>query len=62
MVDYKKIYEYLESRRPHKYTVVSASGIAHAIGVDRIYGATMLKLVREGQIEPMPQKGFYKII
>lgn len=58
-VDYKKIGEYLNGRYGK---VVTPSGIANAIGVERIYGATMSKLVRDGYISPCSEKGFYKVI
>jgi hypothetical protein len=48
MVDYNKIYDYLSHT---KQKLVSASTIASAIGVERIYGATMTKLVRDGYLE-----------
>jgi hypothetical protein len=35
--------------------------LAHAIGVDRLYGATMTKLVNEGYLEKCLEKGFYKV-
>lgn len=55
-VDYEKIYEFL-ARRKGKMT--SASNIAHFIGVERIYGGTMNKLVREGLLEKAATKGYY---
>lgn len=58
-VDYNKIYEYLKTRSGK---VVSASNIAYAIGIDRVYGATMTKLVRDGVIDPMPAQGYYRVI
>lgn len=56
-VDYEKIYAFLATKSGK---VVSACGIAYGIGVDRIYGGTMAKLVRDGALEPMPEKGFYR--
>jgi len=56
-VDYKKIDEYLSGRRGK---VVTAAGIANGIGVERIYGATMSKLVRDGSITPYSLKGYYR--
>lgn len=58
-VDYEKIYEFLATR---KDKVITASAIANAIGVDRIYGATMTKLVRDEKIIPMAEKGYYKVL
>lgn len=58
-IDYDKIYECLNKRSGK---IISASGIAHFIGVDRIYGGTMAKLVRDGYLEHMPAKGYYRII
>ena len=55
-VDYEKIYEYL-STTTRKTT--SASNIAHYIGVDRIYGGTMTKLVRDGALTKCELKGYY---
>ena len=57
-IDYEKIYQYLATR---KGKVVTASGIAAAIGVERVYGATMTKLVRDDMIIPCAEKGFYKV-
>ena len=58
-VDYKKICEFL-GRRKGKFT--SASNIAHFVGAERIHGATMSKLVREGYLEKSEMKGFYKVL
>lgn len=58
-VDYEKIYEFLAKR---KGKMTSASNIAHFIGVERIYGATMSKLVREGILDPAAEKGYYWIV
>lgn len=57
-VNYKKIYDFLETR---KGKIITASGIAYAIGVERIYPGTMAKLVREGLIEHCELKGWYKV-
>ena len=54
-----EILKYLSTK---KGKIVTAAGIAHAIGIERIYGPTMSKLVREGVIEPMPCKGYYRAI
>ena len=56
-VDYKKIYEVLDGK---KGQVITASGLAFALGIDRVYGGTMAKLVREGRLSPMPLKGYYR--
>lgn len=58
-VDYNKIYEYLNG---YKRNIISASQLAYGIGVERIYGATMSKLVRDGYLETCPEKGFYRIV
>lgn len=58
-VDYEKIYKYLEEK---KGKTITAAGLAYGIGVDRIYGATMLKLVREDLIAPCALKGYYKVL
>ena len=58
-VDYKALYEAISNRKGHCLT---ASQLAFDIGVERIYGATMAKLVREGKLEPMPAKGFYRAL
>lgn len=55
-VDYNKIYEFLSNT---KMNVVSASSIAYGIGADRVYGATMTKLVRDGYLTPAFNKGYY---
>ena len=59
MVDYNKIYEALAA---HKYRVITPAGLAHKIGVERIYGATMLKLCRDGYLQQAPAKGIYYIV
>lgn len=58
-VDYEKIYEGLERL---KGKTITASGLAHATGVDRIYGGTMAKLVREGCLDKCPLQGYYKVV
>ena len=58
-MDYEKIYNALNESKG-KY--ITPSGLAYKIGVERIYGATMTKLVREGHLEKCPLKGYYKII
>lgn len=56
-VDYDAIYKFLRTTR---MKIVGAAVIAWGINVDRIYGATMSKLVRDGALEPMPRKGYYR--
>ena len=58
-MDYKAIYEVIKN---HRGKVITASNIAYALGIERIYGATMSKLVRDGMLEPAPAKGYYYII
>ena len=58
-IDYRKIDEYLATR---KGKVITASMLAHGIGVERIYGGTMAKLVRDNQITKCDDvKGFYRV-
>ena len=58
-MDYNKIYNYLETRHGK---ITSAANIANAIGAERVYGATMSKLVREGMLEPCAEKGYYRVV
>lgn len=58
-VNYNKIYEILANRRC-KY--INAGTLAVLMDVDRIYGATMTKLVRDGYLEPCDCKGEYRIV
>jgi hypothetical protein len=55
-VNYDEIYEVLAKREGK---VISAAQLAFDLKVDRIYGATMTKLVREGKLEPAFEKGYY---
>lgn len=55
-VDYNKIYDYLKNT---KQRTITASNIAHGIGVERIYGGTMSKLVRDGYLDKCPLNGYY---
>lgn len=57
-VDYRKIYDYLDTR---KGKLVTASMIAFFTGTERVYGATMSKLVRDGIITPSEEKGYYRV-
>lgn len=56
--NYQKIYDYLKN---YTHKVITASQLAYGIEVDRIYGGTMAKLVRDGYLEKCPEKGFYTI-
>jgi hypothetical protein len=58
-VNYDAIYEFLGTFRGR---VITPSALAYGIGVERIYGGTMSKLVRDGYLEPCAEKGFYRII
>lgn len=58
-VNYKAIYEYLEG---YTKKMISPSQMAHDLGVERFYGATMTKLVREGYLEPTNMKGYYWVV
>ena len=58
-LDYDKIYDYLISKYDK---IITASGLAYAIGENRIYGGTMAKLVREGYLIQCESKGFYRVI
>ena len=58
-VNYEKIYDYLRTCSG-KFT--TASSIAYSTGHDRIYGATMSKLVRDGALAPCAHKGYYRVI
>lgn len=58
-VNYKEIYDFLATT---KRNTITASGIAFNLGIDRIYGGTMAKLVRDGYLEECPCKGYYRII
>lgn len=58
-VDYKKIYEVLKAK---KGNTITASGLAYAIGVEKISGATMSKLAREGLIEAAFVKGYWTVL
>ena len=57
MANYKKIYEYLSTRAGK---VITPSMMSIRVG-ERIYGATMAKLVRDGYIEPCAAKGYYRV-
>jgi hypothetical protein len=55
-VDYEAITRHLGNT---KQKTVTASSIAFAIGVPRIYGGTMAKLVRDGWLTKAPADGYY---
>ena len=57
-VNYNKIDEYLATR---KGKIITASMLASGIGVERIYGGTMAKLVRDNMITKCAEKGFYRV-
>jgi hypothetical protein len=57
-VNYEMIYGYLKG---NSGKTITASGLAHAIGVERIYGATLTKLVNDGYLDKCLEKGFYKV-
>ena len=57
-IDYNKIYEALEN---YNGCVLTASGLAYKIGVERIYGGTMSKLVHDGYLIKANCKGYYYI-
>ena len=57
-VDYNKIYKALEN---YNGRVLTASGLAYKIGVERIYGGTMSKLVRDGYLIKANCEGYYYI-
>ena len=58
-VDYTKIYEVLKEK---KGRTITAYGLACAVGAEKIHGATMSKLAREGWIEAAPLKGYWKVL
>ena len=58
-VDYEAIYKYLNTIGGK---ITTASAIAHFTGIERIYGGTMSKLVRDGYLTPCAEKGFYKVV
>ena len=58
-VDYNKIYEILANRRCN---YIDAGTLAVLMDVERIYGATMTKLVRDGYLETCSCKGMYRIV
>lgn len=57
-IDYCKIDKFLATK---KGEIITPSMLAHGIGVERIYGGTMAKLVRDNQITKCEAKGFYRV-
>ena len=57
-IDYCKIDKFLATK---KGKIITPSMLAHGIGVERIYGGTMAKLVRDSQITKCEAKGFYRV-
>ena len=55
---YNKIYNYLNERHGR---IITAAGMAHAIGEERIYGSTMVKLAREGWIYKAKLEGYWVV-
>ena len=55
-VDYDLIYDYLSTTTTK---TITASMLAYKIGVERIYGGTMTKLVRDGALTKYELKGYY---
>ena len=58
-IDSDKLNEYFQKKNGK---VVSAYSIACAVGVERIYGGTMTKWVRDGVLEKCPANGYYRVI
>lgn len=58
-IDQKKLNEYFQKKNGK---VVTPSGIAYAVGVERVYGGTMTKWVRDGVLEKCPANGYYRVI
>ena len=57
-IDYREIDKFLATK---KGEIITASMLAHGIGVERIYGGTMAKLVRDNQIMKCAEKGYYRV-
>ena len=58
-IDRDKLNKYFQEK---KGKVTTPSSIACAVGVERIYGGTMAKWVRDGVLEKCPAKGYYRVI
>ena len=57
-IDYCKIDKFLATK---KGEIITSSMLAYGIGVERIYGGTMAKLVRDNQITKCEAKGCYRV-
>ena len=58
-IDYREIDKFLATK---KGEIITASMLAYGIGLERIYGGTMAKLVRDNQITKCDDvKGFYRV-
>ena len=57
-IDYCKIDKFLATK---KGEIITPSMLAYGIGVERIYGGTMAKLVRDNQITKCESTGFYRV-
>ena len=58
-IDYREIDKFLATK---KGEIITPSMLAYGIGVERIYGGTMAKLVRDNQITKCDDvKGFYRV-
>ena len=60
-MNYEAIYETIRNIDP-RVRYITPSGLAHKLGVERIYPGTMAKLVRDGVLEHAPCKGYYYIV
>lgn len=58
-IDRDKLNKYFQEK---KGKVTTPSSIAYAVGVERIYGGTMAKWVRDGVLEKCPANGYYRVI
>ena len=58
-IDRDKLNEYFQKKNGH---AVTAYSIARAVGVERVYGGTMAKWVRDGVLEKCPANGYYRVI
>ena len=57
-IDRDKLNKYFQEKNGK---VVSAYSIACAVGVERIYGGTMTKWVRDGVLEKCAANGYYRV-
>lgn len=58
-IDRDKLNKYFQEKNGK---VITPSSIAYAVGVERIYGGTMTKWVRDGVLEKCPANGYYRVI